>query len=160
VKVHAIDVVTASRTYLVFGQAETKGGAEQLGLSLVNALVIIGAIAVLTFGMALLYKYNCMKFLAGYIMFASTAILSFVGGQLVDSIINDQFGWTVDWPSFLFVMINFGVVGVISIFYQKGSPKVVQNGYLVLVSVILAWEFSMWPEVRYTLLELLHTLEN
>lgn len=80
-------------------------------------------------------------------MFASTAILSFVGGQLVDSIVNDQFGWAVDWITFLFVMINFGFVGVISIFYQKGTPKFVQNGYLVLVSVILAWEFSMWPEV-------------
>lgn len=81
-------------------------------------------------------------------MFASTAILSFVGGQLVDSIVNDQFGWAMDWPTFLFVMVNFGFVGVISIFYQKGTPKFVQNGYLVLVSVILAWEFSMWPEVR------------
>lgn len=118
--------------------------------------------------MALLYKYNCMKvrpllsfsvwlvgfanaraaeqFLSGYIMFASTAILSFVGGQLVDEVVNDHFGWAVDWIAFLFVMLNFGVVGVVSIFYQKGTPKFVQNGYLVMVSVILAWEFSMWPE--------------
>lgn len=96
----------------------------------------------------LVYLFYSKQFLGGYIMFASTAILSFVGGQLVDSIVNDQFGWAVDWPTFLFVMINFGFVGVISIFYQKGTPKFVQNGYLVLVSVILAWEFSMWPEVR------------
>ncbi|GMG16475.1 unnamed protein product [Phytophthora fragariaefolia] len=137
-------------TYLVYGNSGSDGsgggGGSGIGESLVNAIVIIGAIAVLTFGMALLYKYNCMKFLSGYIMFASTAILSFVGGQLVDEIVNGQFGWAVDWPSFLFVMINFGFVGVISIFYQKGTPKFVQNGYLVMVSVILAWEFSMWPE--------------
>ncbi|POM81535.1 Presenilin-like protein [Phytophthora palmivora] len=136
-------------TYLVYGDSgsdTSSSGGSGIGESLVNALVIIGAIALLTFGMALLYKYNCMKFLSGYIMFASTAILSFVGGQLVDEIVNSQFGWAVDWPSFLFVMINFGFVGVISIFYQKGTPKFVQNGYLVMVSVILAWEFSMWPE--------------
>ncbi|KAK1941835.1 Presenilin-like protein [Phytophthora citrophthora] len=135
-------------TYLVYGDSGSNSSSTSSGIgeSLVNALVIIGAIALLTFGMALLYKYNCMKFLSGYIMFASTAILSFVGGQLVDEIVNDQFGWAVDWPSFLFVMINFGFVGVISIFYQKGTPKFVQNGYLVMVSVILAWEFSMWPE--------------
>ncbi|CAI5742412.1 unnamed protein product [Peronospora destructor] len=137
-------------SYLVYGESGSgaggNGGGPDIGESLVNALVIIGAIAVLTFGMALLYKFNCMKFLSGYIMFASTAILSFVGGQLVDEIVNDQFGWAVDWPSFLFVMINFGFVGVISIFYQKGTPKFVQNGYLVMVSVILAWQFSMWPE--------------
>lgn len=53
--------VVVNRTYLVYGSSDQKGGAEQLGMSLVNALVIIGAIAVLTFGMALLYKYNCMK---------------------------------------------------------------------------------------------------
>ncbi|KAG7382483.1 Presenilin-2 [Phytophthora pseudosyringae] len=140
-------------TYLVYGDSGSTSSSSSssstgsgIGESLVNALVIIGAIAVLTFGMALLYKYNCMKFLSGYIMFASTAILSFVGGQLVDEIVNGQFGWAVDWPSFLFVMVNFGFVGVISIFYQKGTPKFVQNGYLVMVSVILAWEFSMWPE--------------
>ncbi|CAH0488433.1 unnamed protein product [Peronospora farinosa] len=140
-------------SYLVYGESGSgassigsNGGGSGIGESLVNALVIIGGIAVLTFGMALLYKFNCMKFLSGYIMFASTAILSFVGGQLVDEIVNDQFGWAVDWPSFLFVMINFGFVGVISIFYQKGTPKFVQNGYLVMVSVILAWQFSMWPE--------------
>ncbi|KAF4322375.1 hypothetical protein BBO99_00002960 [Phytophthora kernoviae] len=143
------DSIEASMsTYLVYGDSDsnTNSGASNIGMSLVNALVIIGAIALLTFGMALLYKYNCMKFLGGYIMFASTAILSFVGGQLVDEVVNDQFGWAIDWPSFLFVMINFGFVGVISIFYQKGTPKFVQNGYLVMVSVILAWEFSMWPE--------------
>ena len=59
------------------------------------------------------------QFLAGYIMFASAAILSFVGGQLVDSIVNTQLGWAVDWITFLFVMVNFGFVGVIGIFYQK-----------------------------------------
>lgn len=146
VNYRSASIEASMSTYLVFGQAEEQGGAQSVGLSLVNALVIIGAIALLTFGMALLYKYNCMKFLAGYIMFASTAILSFVGGQLVDSIINDQFGWVVDWPSFLFIMVNFGVVGVVSIFYQKGISKLVQNAYLVMVSVILAWQFSMWPE--------------
>ncbi|GLD96286.1 hypothetical protein PINS_up004969 [Pythium insidiosum] len=140
------NIEASMQTYLVFGAAEEQSGAEQIGLSLVNALVIIGAIAVLTFVMVLLYKFNCLKFLTGYIMFASAAILSFVGGQLVDSIINDQLKWAVDWPSFLFVMINFGFVGVVAIFYQKGIPKFIQNGYLVLVSVILAWQFSMWPE--------------
>ncbi|DAZ94977.1 TPA: hypothetical protein N0F65_000609 [Lagenidium giganteum] len=139
------NIEASMSTYLVYGESSQKSGVQQFGMSLVNALVIIGGIAVLTFGMALLYKFNCMKFLTGYIMFASTAILSFVGGQLVDSVINDQLHWVVDWPSFLFVMVNFGVVGVISIFYQKGISKIIQNGYLVMVSVILAWEFSMWP---------------
>jgi hypothetical protein len=119
VNYRSANIEASMSTYLVYQESSTQSSGEVFGSSLVNALVIIGGIAVLTFGMALLYKFNCMKFLVGYIMFASTAILSFVGGQLVDSIINDQLQWICDWPSFLFVMTNFGVVGVISIFYQK-----------------------------------------
>ncbi|KAG6590939.1 Presenilin-like protein [Phytophthora cinnamomi] len=150
VNYHSSSVEASMSTYLVYGNSASdssgSGGGSGISKSSLHDLIKKCVVAVLTFGMALLYKYNCMKFLSGYIMFASTVILSFVGGQLVDEIVNDQFGWAVDWPSFLFVMINFGFVGVISIFYQKGTPKFVQNGYLVMVSVILAWEFSMWPE--------------
>lgn len=57
------------RTYLVYGSSDSNGGgAEQIGTSLVNALVIIGAIAMLTFGMALLYKYNCMKVIGFFLL--------------------------------------------------------------------------------------------
>lgn len=79
-------------------------------------------------------------------MFASAAILGFEGGQLMDAIIIEKFEWPVDWISFVFVMSNFALVGVIAVFYQKGTPKLIQNGYLVLISTILAWQFSMWPE--------------
>jgi hypothetical protein len=33
-----------------------------------------------------------------------------------------------DWISFVFIMYNFAVVGVISIFYQKGVPMYMTQG--------------------------------
>ncbi|TDH74447.1 hypothetical protein CCR75_006359 [Bremia lactucae] len=147
VNYRSTSIEASMSTYLVYGDSESESsGGSGIGESLINAIVIIGGIAILTVGMALLYKFNCLKFLSGYIMFASTAILSFVGGQLVNEVVNVHLKLAVDWLTFLFVMINFGLVGVIAIFYQKGMPKFIQNGYLVLVSVILAWQFSMWPE--------------
>nr|CCA14029.1 presenilinlike protein putative [Albugo laibachii Nc14] len=140
------DMKESMKSYLVYGDAEQNSGSSVFGRSLINAVVLISAIAILTFGMVLLYKYNCIKFLAGYIMFAVVSILSFVGGQLMDTIIQVQIGWIVDWPSFTFIMVNLGLVGVVAIFYQKGLPKLIQGAYLVLSSVILAWQFSMWPE--------------
>lgn len=125
---------------------DSSSSNESVWQSLVNALAIIGGVAGMTFVMVLLYKYNCMKFLVGYIMFASTGILGFEGGQLADIILTDNFGWPVDWISFLFILFNFSLVGVVSIFYQKGTPQILQQGYLVLTSVILAWQFSAWPE--------------
>ncbi|OQS04185.1 presenilin, partial [Thraustotheca clavata] len=133
-------------SYLVYNEVQGAKTSTVVGQSLVNALVVIGFVTVLTFCMALLYKFNCMKLLVGYIMFSSSAILGFEGGQLVDTVFNDRFHWPLDWISFLFIMVNFSFVGVTAIFYQKGIPKLVQNAYLVLVSVILAWQFSMWPE--------------
>ncbi|EQC35652.1 hypothetical protein SDRG_06936 [Saprolegnia diclina VS20] len=133
-------------TYLVYNEVQGAKTGTVVGHSLVNALVVIGFVTVLTFCMALLYKFNCMKLLVGYIMFSSSAILGFEGGQLVDTVFNDRLHWPLDWISFLFIMVNFAFVGVAAIFYQKGIPKLVQNAYLVLVSVILAWQFSMWPE--------------
>lgn len=49
------------RSYLVYGDAEQNSGSSIFGRSLINAVVLIGAIAILTFGMVLLYKYNCTK---------------------------------------------------------------------------------------------------
>ncbi len=41
---------------------------DQLGLSLINGLVIIVAITLMTFLVVLLYKFKCMCFLKGYVL--------------------------------------------------------------------------------------------
>ena len=49
-------------------------------LSLLNGLIMVTVIALMTFVIVLLYKYNCMWILIGYMMFASTSLLGFLGG--------------------------------------------------------------------------------
>jgi presenilin 1 len=43
-------------------------------------------------------------------------------------------------------MYNFAFVGTLSIFYQKGIPMFIEQAYLVLTSVIVAWQLCQLPE--------------
>lgn len=48
-------------SYLVYNEVKGAEAGQVVGHSLVNALVVIGFVTVLTFVMALLYKFNCMR---------------------------------------------------------------------------------------------------
>ena len=51
----------------------------------------------------------------------------------------------VDSPTFFLVMYNFAIVGIVAIFYQRGIPVVITQGYLVCISVIMAWNIAKLP---------------
>jgi len=146
-------------TFFDVSDNDSTGGhhssAKNLGLSLVNGLIMVSVIATLTFGIVLLYKYRCMKCLVGYMIFSSALLLGFLGGLMFDVFI-DRNKITIDWISFIFIIFNFAVVGTISIFYQKGIPMFVTQSYLVFTSVILAWQLSHFDSwTAWTLLVLL-----
>ena len=58
----------------------------------------------------------------------------------------ERFSITCDTVSFIFILFNFAIVGTVSIFYGKGIPTMVTQGYLILTSVILAWQLSHFDE--------------
>jgi len=102
---------------------------------------MISVIGAMTFGIVLLYKYRCMKFLIGYMILSSSMLLGVLGGQLFDVAI-EKYRLPIDKFSYYFIMYNFGLVGTIAIFYQKGVPMYITQSYLVATSVILAWQLS------------------
>lgn len=116
-------------------------------LAFCNALIVIGLIACLTVGVVLLYKFNCMKFFLGYCVFYSATLLGLAGAKIAVIVLCDQWHWVVDIGSLTIIMYNFAIVGVLSIFYQKGIPTVLEQSYLVATSVIVAWQLSQLPEV-------------
>jgi hypothetical protein len=65
----------------------------------------------------------------------------FLGGNLFTVAIN-KYQLTIDKISYWFTMYNFAVVGTLAIFYQKGIPTVVNQGYLIANSTIVAWQLS------------------
>ncbi|KAL3915818.1 MAG: hypothetical protein SGARI_008103, partial [Bacillariaceae sp.] len=125
---------------------------QTLMLSLLNGLIIVSFIGLMTFVIVALYKYNCMWCLIGYMMFASTSLLGFLGGHMWYMAVQ-IYSLPVDKLTFVGVLWNFAAVGVLSIFYGRGIPKYVTQGYLICTSVILAWHLSYFDDVMaWTLL--------
>jgi presenilin 1 len=119
---------------------------QAIMLSLLNGLIIVACIGLMTFVIVALYKYNCMWCLIGYMMFASTSLLGFLGGHLWWVAIQ-IYDLPVDKLTFFGVLWNFAAVGVLSIFYGRGVPKYVTQGYLICTSVILAWHLSYFDDI-------------
>ena len=144
-----------SSAYKAFDNENSDSNAETLGISLINALIIVCGIGALTFGIVLLYKYRCLKCLIGYMIFSSTSLLGFLGGTMFQVAI-DKYNLAVDKFSFYFFLVNFAIVGVTSIFWQQGIPIRITQMYLVATSVILAWQLSHFdPWTSWTLLVML-----
>jgi len=135
-----------AQAYTVFSVGgDDQTAAQNASLSLLNALIICSVIGLMTFGIVLLYKYRCMKCLIGYMIFSSTMLLGFLGGVVFDTAV-EVYRLPIDKVSFFFTLWNFAVVGTASIFYQRGIPTKVTQGYLIMTSVILAWQLAHFNE--------------
>lgn len=128
------------QTYQIFTLSDDQSAVTNLGLGLVNALVIVCVLTMLTLVIVLLYKYKCLKILIGYMIFASTILLGLLGGIIFMVAIN-KYQLPIDQISFYITMYNFAIVGVVAIFYQKGVPTYITQGYLIASSVIVAWHY-------------------
>jgi Presenilin len=102
----------------------------KLGKSMINAIVIVGAIALMTSVVVFLYWARCMRFIQGYMIFSSFMLLCLMGGVFFFTII-DQFQIRFDWITFFFLLYNFSVVGVVAIFFQKGRSKVASQNHFI-----------------------------
>ncbi|RLN95313.1 hypothetical protein BBJ28_00020160, partial [Nothophytophthora sp. Chile5] len=136
-------------TYMYYQDIDSSGlsTATKTEEAFFNALLVIAFIAVLTFGIVLLYKCDCMHIFAGYSVLYSATLLGLMGSKLTVMVLCDRLHWVVDGVSLTIAMYNFALVGVLSIFYQKGIPTTVERGYLIITSVIVAWQLAQLPEV-------------
>jgi Presenilin len=137
-----------SDAYMVWTTDTGESGSKQLAISLANSLVIVSFICAVTFGIVLLYKLRCMMCLIGYMMFSSATLLGVLGGTMALVAI-DVYHLSVDKITFYLGMINFAVVGVMAVFWAKGIPTFVSQGYLIATSVILAWQLVSEKVVEF-----------
>ncbi|KAG7391874.1 Presenilin-2 [Phytophthora pseudosyringae] len=150
VSLNVVDPASAkalAEAYLVYGPEKDKGASTGTKVedALVNALAIVSFFLVATFVIVCCYKFNFNKMLIGYMMFSSAMLLGMLGGNMLVIVIA-KLEIPVDVFTMLFSMYNFSVVGVLSIFYQKGMPMGMTQAYLVVTSVIMAWQLGQFPE--------------
>lgn len=76
--------------------------------------------------------------------FSSFVVLGFMGGEIALFLI-EKFNVPIDCITFLVVLFNFAVVGVLAVFMSKMAILVTQ-GYLVLIGMLVAFWFTLLPE--------------
>ncbi|XWS51230.1 hypothetical protein CRYUN_Cryun12cG0158700 [Craigia yunnanensis] len=112
--------------------------------ALLNSLAFVAVVTVVTFILVLLFYLRCTKFLKIYMGFSSFVVLGFMGGEIALFLI-EEFSVPVDCITFLVVLFNFAVVGVLAVFMSKMAILVTQ-GYLVLIGMLVAYWFTLLPE--------------
>lgn len=129
-------------SYNVYGNASQQDSTgTQMSAALLNSLVIVAVICGMTFVIVVLYKYRCMKILISYMVAATGLLLGYISSVMFRVAI-DRYSLTIDKVSFWFFIYNFAVVGTLAIFFGRGIPVMVQQGYLIANSVIVAWQLS------------------
>ncbi|PIA63182.1 hypothetical protein AQUCO_00200893v1 [Aquilegia coerulea] len=112
--------------------------------ALLNSLVFVAVITVVTFILVFLFYIRCTKFLKYYMGLSSFIVLGFMGGELAVILIRD-FSIPIDGISFLVILYNFTVVGVLAIFMSE-MAILIKQGYLVIIGVLVAFWFTLLPE--------------
>jgi hypothetical protein len=131
--------------YQLFDTDGASGEAQKLGMSLANTLIMVSAIGAMTFVIVFLYKFRCMKCLIGYMMMSSATLLGVLGGNLWYTAI-EIYRLPVDKFTFTMAVYNFCLVGILSIFWARGVPTYITQGYLICTSVILAWQLAHFDD--------------
>ncbi|XP_010547745.1 PREDICTED: presenilin-like protein At2g29900 [Tarenaya hassleriana] len=127
-----------------YAESDSDSSWDKLVGALLNSLVFVAIVTVATFILVLLFYFRCIRFLKFYMGFSSFIVLGFLGGEMLVFLI-ERFRIRIDWVTFLIVLINFAVVGVLAVFMSKFSIFVTQ-GYLVSIGVLVAYFFTLLPE--------------
>ncbi|KAL3896513.1 MAG: hypothetical protein SGPRY_013255, partial [Prymnesium sp.] len=117
---------------------------------LLNSLAVVGLLFCVTTLLLVLYKMRCYILIYGWLFLSVGSCLMLLGGRValhILTILNIAF----DLPTFLFLLYNTAITGVVLIFWHQFShgtrpPLVLQQSYLVAVSALIAWSMSLMPE--------------
>ncbi|KAG0450490.1 hypothetical protein HPP92_026719 [Vanilla planifolia] len=136
---------------LVYLESPSDSTAQKLAGALLNAAVFVALVTAVTFLIVVLYYYNCTGFLKGYMRFSAFFVLTSMGGSILLSLLR-RFSLPLDAPSAILLLLNFSVVGVLSLF-SPAVPILIRQSYMVVLAIIVAAWFTKLPEwTTWTLL--------
>lgn len=136
---------------LVYLESPSDSPAQKLSGALLNALVFVVLVAAVTFLLLLLYYYNCTGFLKNYTRFSAFFVLSSMGGSILLSLLR-SLSLPLDVLSSLLLLLNFSLLGVLSVF-SNAFPILLRQAYMVSLAIIVAAWFTKLPEwTTWTLL--------
>ncbi|KAJ3676598.1 hypothetical protein LUZ60_004010 [Juncus effusus] len=140
-----------SAATLIYVESSSDSTSQKLIGSVLDAIAFVILIAVATFVLVLLYYYNFTGFLKNYLRFSVFFVLTSLGGSIFVSLLQ-RFSIPLDAPTSVILLLNFSILGVLSVFSQ-GFPILLRQSYMVAVAVLVAVWFARLPEwTTWTLL--------
>lgn len=129
---------------LVYLESPSDSLSEKISGALLNAAVFVILIAAVTFLLLLLYYYNFTRFLKNYTRLSAFFVLSSMGGSILLSLLR-ALSLPLDAFSSLILLLNFSLVGVLSVF-SDSVPIIIKQGYMISLAIIVAAWFTQLPE--------------
>ncbi|KAL7138223.1 hypothetical protein ABFS83_10G149300 [Erythranthe nasuta] len=129
---------------LVYLESPSDSTAQKLEGAVLNAVVFVVFLTLVTFLLLLLYYYRFNNFLLYYTRFSVFTIFSTMGSSILISIVQ-RFNIPIDAVTFYILLLNFTVLGTISVF-SNGIPIIVKQSNMVVLGIIVAAWFTRLPE--------------
>eukprot|EP00208_Stichococcus_sp_RCC1054_P001553 CAMPEP_0206144564 /NCGR_PEP_ID=MMETSP1473-20131121/24484_1 /ASSEMBLY_ACC=CAM_ASM_001109 /TAXON_ID=1461547 /ORGANISM="Stichococcus sp, Strain RCC1054" /LENGTH=419 /DNA_ID=CAMNT_0053540415 /DNA_START=347 /DNA_END=1609 /DNA_ORIENTATION=+ len=134
-----------------YSEQEGDSTAQKTFGSLINAAIFVGFVTIMTFVLVFLFKRGYTRFIYGYMCFAGFSIF-FVMAGIISLQLLEAWHVAMDALSYFFMLYNFAVVGILSLFVWP-APMTLKQGYLTCTGVIVAYVFTWVPQwTTWTLL--------